>query len=152
MNYERLLEGKKALITAGADGIGYAIAQRFEKAGAKVFVCDINEEAVNQLVPFEQASAYIQIHKLRHEIHDNVKTYLQILCLFTRFNAIVVKFFEIFQRILIHGIHRGQVSNDKVEKGTTRRRCSVSLTSLGDADVRLLGFCHPLVDHSRSHF
>ena len=38
MNYERLLEGKKAMITAGADGIGYAIAQRFEKAGAKVFV------------------------------------------------------------------------------------------------------------------
>jgi NAD(P)-dependent dehydrogenase (short-subunit alcohol dehydrogenase family) len=34
MNYEKLLEGKKALITAGADGIGYAIARRFEKAGA----------------------------------------------------------------------------------------------------------------------
>ncbi len=48
MNYEKLLEGKKALITAGADGIGYAIAKRFEKAGAKVFVCDINEEAVNK--------------------------------------------------------------------------------------------------------
>jgi len=48
MNYEKLLEGKKALITAGADGIGYAIAQRFEKAGAKVFVCDINDEAVNK--------------------------------------------------------------------------------------------------------
>ena len=31
MNYEKLLQGKKALITAGADGIGYAIAQRFEK-------------------------------------------------------------------------------------------------------------------------
>ena len=29
MNYEKLLQGKKALITAGADGIGYAIAQRF---------------------------------------------------------------------------------------------------------------------------
>ena len=47
MNYEKLLEGKKALVTAGADGIGYAIAKRFEKAGAKVFVCDINPEAVN---------------------------------------------------------------------------------------------------------
>ncbi len=49
MNYEKLLEGKKALITAGADGIGYAIAKRFEKAGTKVFVCDINPEAVNKV-------------------------------------------------------------------------------------------------------
>ena len=49
MNYEKLLEGKKALITAGADGIGYAIAKRFDKAGAKVFVCDINPEAVNKV-------------------------------------------------------------------------------------------------------
>ena len=48
MNYEKLLKGKKAIITAGADGIGYAIAKRFEKAGAKVFVCDINQEAVNK--------------------------------------------------------------------------------------------------------
>ena len=48
MNYEKLLDGKKAIITAGADGIGYAIAKRFEKAGAHVFVCDINEEAVNK--------------------------------------------------------------------------------------------------------
>ena len=49
MNYERLLEGKKALITAGADGIGYAIAKRFEEAGAKVFVCDINQDAQNKV-------------------------------------------------------------------------------------------------------
>ena len=49
MNYEKLLEGKKALITAGADGIGYAIAKRFDQAGAKVFVCDINPEAVNKV-------------------------------------------------------------------------------------------------------
>ena len=46
MNYEKLLDGKKAIITAGAAGIGYAIARRFEKAGAHVFVCDINKEAV----------------------------------------------------------------------------------------------------------
>ena len=59
MNYEKLLEGKKALITAGADGIGYAIAKRFEKAGAKVFVCDINFEAVKRV----------------NEIDDNIKAF-----------------------------------------------------------------------------
>ena len=60
MNYERLLEGKKALITAGADGIGYAIAKRFEKAGAKVFVCDIDQDAVNKV----------------NDIDDNIKAML----------------------------------------------------------------------------
>ena len=45
--------GKEHLVTAGADGIGYAIAKRFEKAGAKVFVCDINEHAVNAVNNFD---------------------------------------------------------------------------------------------------
>ena len=49
MDYNNLLKDKTALITAGADGIGYGIAKRFEEAGAKVFVCDINEEAVDRV-------------------------------------------------------------------------------------------------------
>ena len=49
MDYNNLQKGQAALITAGADGIGYGIAKRFEEAGAKVFVCDINEDAVNKV-------------------------------------------------------------------------------------------------------
>ena len=49
MDYNNLLKDQTALITAGADGIGYGIAKRFEEAGAKVFVCDINEDAVNKV-------------------------------------------------------------------------------------------------------
>lgn len=40
------LEGKRVLITAGAAGIGRAIAQRFVDAGADVWVTDIAEAAV----------------------------------------------------------------------------------------------------------
>lgn len=40
------LEGKKVLITAGAAGIGRAIAERFMDAGAEVWVTDISKEAV----------------------------------------------------------------------------------------------------------
>mgnify|MGYP001265477504 FL=1 len=49
MDYHNLLQNKTALITAGADGIGYAVAKKFEEAGAKVFVCDINQNAVDMI-------------------------------------------------------------------------------------------------------
>jgi NAD(P)-dependent dehydrogenase (short-subunit alcohol dehydrogenase family) len=36
------LENRNALITGGANGIGFAIAQRFAEEGANLFLCDIN--------------------------------------------------------------------------------------------------------------
>jgi NAD(P)-dependent dehydrogenase (short-subunit alcohol dehydrogenase family) len=43
------LNDKRVLITAGAGGIGRAIAQAFVAAGAKVHVCDIDEAALDEL-------------------------------------------------------------------------------------------------------
>ena len=42
------MPNKIAIITAGADGIGYAIAQKFMDNGYTVSVCDINPEAVER--------------------------------------------------------------------------------------------------------
>lgn len=39
------LNGKSVLVTGGASGIGEACARRFAKAGAKVAIIDMNEEA-----------------------------------------------------------------------------------------------------------
>lgn len=40
------LTGKTAIITAGAGGIGWSIAQRFAQYGAQLCLCDISDEAL----------------------------------------------------------------------------------------------------------
>ncbi len=37
---------QRVMITAAADGIGRAIAKAFAADGAKVHICDVNEEAL----------------------------------------------------------------------------------------------------------
>lgn len=44
------LKGKRVLITAGAGGIGLAIARRFLASGAQVHICDVAAEAVQAAV------------------------------------------------------------------------------------------------------
>jgi len=46
MNYAKMLEGKKALVTAGAHGMGFEIAKLFAKHGAQVAVCGRAETGV----------------------------------------------------------------------------------------------------------
>jgi NAD(P)-dependent dehydrogenase (short-subunit alcohol dehydrogenase family) len=40
------IAGKRVLVTAAATGIGATIAERFAQAGARVFVCDVDKEAL----------------------------------------------------------------------------------------------------------
>lgn len=42
------LHGKTAVITAGASGIGYEISKRFHELGAKIFICDIDDAALEK--------------------------------------------------------------------------------------------------------
>ena len=42
------LAGKRVLVTAGANGIGLAIARGFVQSGAKVLVCDVDEKSLRQ--------------------------------------------------------------------------------------------------------
>jgi NAD(P)-dependent dehydrogenase (short-subunit alcohol dehydrogenase family) len=44
---ELSLKGRRALITAGAGGIGRVIAETFVKAGARVHICDVVQSTLN---------------------------------------------------------------------------------------------------------
>jgi NAD(P)-dependent dehydrogenase (short-subunit alcohol dehydrogenase family) len=47
------IAGKRVLVTAAATGIGAIVAERFSEAGARVFVCDVDGEAL---------AAYLRTH------------------------------------------------------------------------------------------
>lgn len=42
------LEGKKIVVTAGAGGIGFAIARMLHAQGAKLAICDVDEDALQR--------------------------------------------------------------------------------------------------------
>ena len=44
------LEGKVAIVTGAASGMGKAVAELYAKEGAKVIVSDINEEGAQTVV------------------------------------------------------------------------------------------------------
>jgi NAD(P)-dependent dehydrogenase (short-subunit alcohol dehydrogenase family) len=49
------IRGLRVLVTAGANGIGRAIARRFVDEGARVHICDVDESALSALVASDQA-------------------------------------------------------------------------------------------------
>ena len=49
------LKGLRVLVTAGANGIGRDIAQRFAAEGARVHTCDVDEIALSELASSDPA-------------------------------------------------------------------------------------------------
>lgn len=70
--------GRRVLVTAGASGIGLAIATAMKDLGADVFVTDVNAEAVD----LAKASGFLaevsdgadedQVQSLMNSVHDNL--------------------------------------------------------------------------------
>ena len=65
------LEGKVTLVTGGAAGIGRATAERFMEEGARVVLCDVNEQAgqaAAQALGHEARFFKVNVADLRMEI------------------------------------------------------------------------------------
>ena len=77
---EMALKGRRALVTAGAAGIGRVIAETFVKNGARVHVCDVDEKALKELKRKAPAVAQTladvadlaQVEKLFDEVKRNL--------------------------------------------------------------------------------
>jgi glucose 1-dehydrogenase len=62
------LENKVAIVTGGARGIGFAVAKRFAKDGARVVVADIDEDAGSRAV--EDIGAHGAVRFIRCDVGD----------------------------------------------------------------------------------
>ena len=61
-------EGLRVIVTAGAAGIGRAIAETFVDRGAKVFICDLDDTALA-----EMAKACPEIGRFRADVADQAQ-------------------------------------------------------------------------------
>lgn len=67
-----LLQNRKALITGGTSGIGFAIAKALLKAGASVCITGRSQERINKAI--DELKGYLKVNQALHgEVLDNCK-------------------------------------------------------------------------------
>ncbi len=85
------LEGKVSIITGGAQGIGLATAEKFAAEGARVVICDVNQDVISGVVnEFKQSG--IDVDGFNADVTNQadisnmvnlvISRYVQIDCLF----------------------------------------------------------------------
>jgi NAD(P)-dependent dehydrogenase (short-subunit alcohol dehydrogenase family) len=79
------MKGKRVVVTAGAQGIGWAITQAFVAAGAEVFICDVNEQflaAARERLP--------QVPQSRTDVSDEAQVDAMFAALHARWGGLDV--------------------------------------------------------------
>ncbi len=73
-----ILKGKISLITGGARGIGFAIAQKLANEGSDIAICDVNEESLKEASQkLSNSGREILTGMVDVTNFDNVRTFIQ---------------------------------------------------------------------------
>ncbi|KAJ0414026.1 short chain dehydrogenase/oxidoreductase [Aspergillus carlsbadensis] len=70
---QQVLAGKVALVTGGASGLGKAIVTKYLEAGARVIICDINEERITRTISELSGKGTIKGYVFDISNHDQVE-------------------------------------------------------------------------------
>ena len=63
------LEGRVAFITGAASGIGLGIAKACGKAGMKVIIADVRQQAIDEVLPYFQEKGW-PVHGIQLDVTD----------------------------------------------------------------------------------
>jgi hypothetical protein len=80
-------------------------------------------------VPFEQTTANTEIERTSFILNQNRESLFKIIVLFGLLKTINEQLAEEIERVLIHGIDVGKISNDEIKNGAAIGDRSVALTS-----------------------
>jgi 2,3-dihydroxy-2,3-dihydrophenylpropionate dehydrogenase len=83
------LDGKVAIVTGGASGIGRAVVERFVHEGAKVCVYDLDGEKLQQLSRLLPSEAIVTVHGDVTRLEDNRRGVAAALDAFGRLDVFV---------------------------------------------------------------
>ncbi|XP_071698266.1 short-chain dehydrogenase reductase 3b-like [Rutidosis leptorrhynchoides] len=86
------LEGKVALITGGASGIGEATARLFLANGASVVIADIQDDLANQVISSCQSSGFENLCYIRCDVRDEKQVEAAVNTTITKYGTLDVLF------------------------------------------------------------
>jgi hypothetical protein len=108
------------------------------------------QERVQQLVALEQTTANTEVEGASLVFDQDGETLFELVGFLGLLEAVNEELGEEVERVLVHGVNVGEVSNDEVQDGASQRDGAVRLTGSVNHLGGLLSLNHTLVNRNRS--